>query len=257
MLDIRSIQFALAKYRHYAGAVDGLFGPASQAARDEALEALGLDISKWKDDRRMLAIEQWTMARSGIPVTVDGLLGPDTRHARDVWQTMVRNTTAKPALVAHMPTTFPRQADAQEFYGKPGENHTLLTLPYPFRLAWEPKTVVEKITINKKCSASAERALKAALDHYGHDQLKTLGLDLFGGCFNNRNMRGGRRLSMHAYACAIDIDPDHNQLRWGSDRARMAGADYAPFLDAFEAEGWISLGRERNFDWQHLQAARL
>jgi hypothetical protein len=37
----------------------------------------------------------------------------------------------------------------------------------------------------------------------------------------------------------------------------MAQPEYAPFLDLWEAEGFVSLGRARNFDWMHVQAARL
>jgi hypothetical protein len=70
-------------------------------------------------------------------------------------------------------------------------------------------------------------------------------------------MRGGSSLSTHAFACALDINPEQNQLRWGSDKAKMAHSDCKAFLDAFETQGWISLGRERNFDWMHIQAARL
>ncbi|MCA1748660.1 MAG: M15 family metallopeptidase [Sphingomonadales bacterium] len=70
-------------------------------------------------------------------------------------------------------------------------------------------------------------------------------------------MRGGSSWSMHSWGIAIDFDPANNQLRWGRDRARMAKPAYAPFLNAWESEGWISLGRERNFDWMHVQAARL
>lgn len=87
--------------------------------------------------------------------------------------------------------------------------------------------------------------------------IRALGLDLFGGCLNVRAMRGGKALSMHSWGIAIDVDPEHNPLRWGRDKARMAGPDYAPFLDIWESEGWISLGRERNYDWMHVQAARL
>lgn len=154
-------------------------------------------------------------------------------------------------------TQWPRQSECPAFYGKPGMNQTLLILPYPMRLAWDRQIVVGKITINKKCAESAKRALDKIASIYTGAQRQALGIDLFGGCYNNRPMRGGSQLSMHAFACAIDFDPERNQLKWGKDQARLAQDDAIPFWKAWEEEGWVSLGRTRNFDWMHVQAARL
>lgn len=257
-LDLRSIQHELAKAGHYAGRIDGDFGPASRAARDKALAAAGLHYEQWHEHRRMVAIQQWTIMRAGIPVgTIDGLWGPSSAYALEQWQNKQRSQEPPRAIVAHQPEVFPRQRDMLGFYGAPGTNHVSLELPYPMRIAWDLTKSVEKITINKHCAESAHRAFSAALAHYGYDKIKAMGLDLFGGCYANRPMRGGTNLSTHAFAAALDIDPENNQLRWGADRARMAKPEYAAFLDCFEAEGWVSLGRERNYDWMHLQAARL
>lgn len=153
--------------------------------------------------------------------------------------------------------TWPRQADCRAFYGAPGKNQTKLILPYPMRIAWDKRKTLNSFTIHSKCAESAERVLQRTFDHYGMEKIRELGLDLFGGCFNNRPMRGGSQLSMHAFACAIDFDPERNQLKWSRDRARLAKADCAKFWEFWEAEGWVSLGRARNFDWMHVQAARL
>lgn len=93
--------------------------------------------------------------------------------------------------------------------------------------------------------------------HYGEQRIRDLGLDLFGGCYNNRKMRGGSNLSMHALAIAIDHDPERNQLRWGRDRAAFAKPVYDAWWRFWADEGWVSLGRERDMDWMHIQAARL
>ncbi len=258
MIDTRSIQSALKAAGFYQGDVDGNFGNVSRAARDAALRAAGVKIDGWPHSRLMIALNQWVMTNAAIDVgPIDGLAGPSTEHGLEQWQNALRDTTPKAAAIRHMPTTFPRQKDMLEFYGEPGTGHTRLTLPYPMRIAWDTGATVKSIFIHEKCADSAGRAFARAFDHYGYEKLKALGLDLFGGCFNNRKMRGGSSLSTHAFACALDIDPANNQLRWGADRAKMASPKCAAFLDAFEAEGWISLGRERNFDWMHLQAARL
>lgn len=258
MLTGRQLQIALKAAGFYQGKIDGDFGPISQAGADKALRSIGVNTNGWLMSRRRIAWEQWAIKHDGIDVgLVDGFIGPATRHAYEQWQDQQRDIDAPIEAVAHIKRVWPRQKDMQAFYGKPGSGHILLDLPYPMRLAWDKKTIISRITIHGKCAASAGTALSKALDYYGHDRIKSLGLDLFGGSYSNRAMRGGKSLSTHAYAAAIDINPEANQLRWGRDRAAMAHRDCAAFLNAFEEEGWISLGRERNFDWMHLQAARL
>jgi hypothetical protein len=80
---------------------------------------------------------------------------------------------------------------------------------------------------------------------------------LFGGCLNVRRMRGGSAWSMHSWGIAFDFDPDRNQLRWGRDRAAFAKPEYNKWFELWEEEGAVSLGRVRNFDWMHVQFARL
>ena len=70
-------------------------------------------------------------------------------------------------------------------------------------------------------------------------------------------MRGGTRWSTHAWGIAIDYDPDRNQLKWGRDRAAFARPEYDAWWRLWEEEGWVSLGRTRNYDWMHVQAAKL
>jgi hypothetical protein len=48
-----------------------------------------------------------------------------------------------------------------------------------------------------------------------------------------------------------------NQLNFGRDRATLDHTDYDFWWHTWEDEGWVSLGRSRNFDWMHIQAARL
>jgi peptidoglycan hydrolase-like protein with peptidoglycan-binding domain len=143
------------------------------------------------------------------------------------------------------------------FYGPVGENQTKLTLPYPMKLAWDTNTTLTRITCHKKVAKSLYTILENIKKIYGDKEIKRLRLDLFGGCLNVRKMRGGSAWSTHSWGCAIDLDPDRNQLRWGKDRASFGRPEYKEFLDCFEAEGWVSLLRARNFDAMHMQAALL
>lgn len=161
---------------------------------------------------------------------------------------------------------FPTQANARRFYGAPGTNHVRLIPPYPmifgvderrdgkFVTTWRN---LPSFTINKKCADSAFAALSRIASEYSAADRAKLGLNRFSGCYNNRPMRGGTQLSMHAYACAIDFDAQRNQLKWGRTQARLAQPDCEAFWRAWEEQGWLSLGRVRNFDWMHVQAALL
>lgn len=258
MIDVRSLQRRLKSEGFYSGAVDGISGPATRRAALAALRSAGVTVAGWPQSRIDVAIGQWVLANSGFnPGPIDGWVGASTQVALERWQNALRDLTPSPSLVAHQCPSWPRQAGMQSFYGAPGTGHVKLELPFPMRLAWDLDTTVERFSINAKCADSAARVFAAVLAHYGHARLVELNLDRFGGCFANRPMRGGSNLSTHAFACAIDIDPEHNQLRWGADRAAMARPECRAFVEAFEAEGWLSLGRERNFDWMHFQAARL
>lgn len=91
------------------------------------------------------------------------------------------------------------------------------------------------------------------LTTYGLAKIQELGIDLFGDCFNFRQMRGGSNYSVHAWGLAIDLDPDRNQLKETFKTARFARSEYKPMIDIFNKQGFISLGKEKNYDWMHFQ----
>ena len=143
------------------------------------------------------------------------------------------------------------------FYGPVGENQTRLDLPYPLRLAWSPATQLNRITCHQKVAKSLYTIFEKTKAAYGEKDISLLKLDLFGGCLNVRRMRGGKAWSIHSWGAAVDLDPDNNQLRWGKDRATFGKKEYEEFWKIVESEGWTSLGRTRNYDWMHFQAADL
>jgi hypothetical protein len=141
-------------------------------------------------------------------------------------------------------------------YGKPNQSGSYLvslTLPYPMRLSWDKNTKVTRIRCHKLV---AEQLLAIFCDinnHYGYDKIVELGIDLFGGCFNFRAMRGGSDYSRHSWGIAIDLDPERNQLKETSKTARFARPEYKAMIDIFYKHGFISLGREKNYDWMHFE----
>ena len=83
--------------------------------------------------------------------------------------------------------------------------------------------------------------------------LKELGIDLFGGCFNYRKKRNGSAMSMHSWGIAIDLDPARNKLNETKRTARFARPEYKKMIDIFYDNGFISLGREYNYDYMHFE----
>lgn len=265
------IQTALKAATLFTGAVNGTPGPDSWKAVDACLtrEILAARIAPgwegWPDARRQIAVEQVILRDAGNEVgTIDGLVGPQTRFARDAYRH--KQATGQPLILpersvspaaASGPSTWPRQADCEAFYGKVGENQVVLTLPYAMKLAWDPNAVVRRFTCHAKVHDAFLRVFQNTLAQYGTAKIHDLRLDLFGGCLNVRKMRGGTDWSMHSWGIAVDLDPDHNQLNMNHTVAGFARSDYDPFWKIVEAEGLLSLGRARDFDWMHFQAARL
>lgn len=153
--------------------------------------------------------------------------------------------------------TWPRQSEVPAFYGPVGQNQTSIEIPFDMFLAWDKGSRVRKITLHKLVADSALKVFQSIAIAYSAAERKSLGIDLFGGSLNVRRMRGGRSYSMHSWGIAIDFDPERNQLKWGRDKARLAQPDAVEFWVAWESAGWLPLGRARNFDWMHVQAARL
>ena len=142
-------------------------------------------------------------------------------------------------------------------YGTPTESGipylTTIQLPYPMRLAWDKDTVVTKMRCHNLVAGKFIKVFSQILAHYGIDKIKELGIDLYGGCFNFRKMRGGSDWSRHSWGVAIDLDPERNQLKETSKTARFARPEYKAMIDIFYANGFVSLGVEQNRDFMHFE----
>lgn len=142
-------------------------------------------------------------------------------------------------------------------YGQPSENGgaylVTINLPYPMRLSWDKKIKVSKMVCHRLVANNYLRVFNELLATYGYDKIVELGIDLFGGCFNFRKMRGGSDWSRHSWGVAIDLDPERNLLKETSATARFARPEYKPMIDIFYKHGFESLGVEKNYDWMHFQ----
>jgi len=259
MIDNKSIQRALADVGAYRGPLDGLIGPLVREGIKKIIVNRRADASKWGNPRLFIAFQQLMMHLAGIDVgAVDGIWGPQTQIALEKWQNRLRDQAPTGDGPPTKKTTpkWPDQAGVPKFYGVMGANQTLLKPPYQF-LLYDSKEKINAISVHVKVADSVERALKKVLSEYGPTTIHSMHLDRYFGSLNVRKMRGGNSWSMHSWGIAIDFDANNNQLRWGRDQALFAKPAYAGWWKAWESEGWVSLGRERNYEYMHVQAARL
>ena len=141
-------------------------------------------------------------------------------------------------------------------YGKPNQQGSYLTtinLPYPMRLAWDKKTTVNKMRCHKLVAENFAGVFCDLLNYYGLEKIQELGIDLFGGCFNFRSMRGGSDYSRHSWGIAIDLDPERNQLKTPFAKANFSKPEYDKLHEIFEKHGFVNLGKEKGYDAMHWE----
>lgn len=255
------VQQFLKKDGLYNDALDGLVGKNTL----KGLAAINAIDSGWSVNRKINGAIQFYAKKNGLEIgPIDGWWRPDTEDAFNQLSHLLDIGTMpnpwRPEDIEDVnPNNWPRQytPEFDAFYGAPGENLVTINFPYPMKLSWEPYSKVTRTSCHTKVKESLERVLVKVKDTYGLDTIRELRLDRFGGCYNKRRVRGGTKWSMHSWAIALDFDHTRNKLDWGRDRAVFAKPEYIPWWEIWEEEGWLSLGRQRNFDWMHVQAAKL
>jgi len=233
------LQSRLTSHGFAPGPIDGVIGSNTIAAIKAFERAHGLPVDGTADG-----------------AVVDGLRAPSS-SALPLDMTRIPNRDIEDDDPQPVGKIWPRQRDVRSFYGDVGQHQTKIEIPFDMVLAWDTTRRITCMTLHSKVAASAERVLNRLASIYSARERISLGLNLFGGSLNVRRMRGGSKYSMHSWGIAIDFDPARNRLSWHKPQARLSANDAIPFWEAWEAEGWLSLGRARNFDWMHVQAARL
>lgn len=166
------------------------------------------------------------------------------------------------------------QQQIADVYGKPGELANLVTIeiPYAYRLDWDVNQSVSRITCHRLIAERWIAAEKEVLEVYGPTRIRELGIDEYGGCFIYRPQRGfetqftaaiergdiaeaQKYLSKHAWGVAFDKDPNRNLLKETSKTARFAREEYGQMIDIYYRHGFLSYGREKNYDWMHFETA--
>lgn len=184
-----------------------------------------------------------------IGVTPDGIVGPQTIRALKHALGLPQSTTP------HWPT----QAEVRSgksMFGAPGCEHELTALVPPYPLYFEGEQV-RTIRVHRQIALHVKEALAEVLAHYGQAEIRRLGLDIYGGSYNYRSSTGSSALSMHAWGIALDFAPATNSYSTRAPRATLSHPDCERWWQIWESHGATSLGRSRDYDWMHLQFARL
>lgn len=180
-------------------------------------------------------------------MAADGILGPLTLRA------------ISSALGVSSIPLWPTQARVRQGkseFGAPGCEESLVSLIPAYTLYYE-ESPVKSIRVHHLIAAHVKAALEEVLAHYGKDEIQRLGLDQYGGCYHYRPTRNGKSLSLHAWGIALDFAPRSNGFALKSPRASLSHPDCVAWWQIWECHGAVSLGRQRNYDWMHLQFASL
>ena len=182
-----------------------------------------------------------------LGITADGIIGPLTLRA------------ISSALGVQEIPTWPSQAEVRSgssVFGAPGKEESLVSIIPAYQLYFEGKPV-RSIRVHKLIATHVKQALSEVLEHYGSDAIHRLGFDDYGGSYNYRPTATGKSLSMHAWGIALDFAPRANAYALKSPRASLSHPDCEPWWQIWEKHGAVSLGRQRNYDWMHIQFAGL
>lgn len=224
---------------------------------------------KWNEARRVIAAKQLVCKLAGIdPGPIDGVIGHLTDRAIAQYDNggaplpepppIQDPVAAAPVSSAKWPRQTPDRGEIIAFFGKVGTRQVKLQLPYP--LYFGP-TKLATIGCHELVREPVRRILTNVFDHYGGEDVKRLRLDQFSGSLNVRKITGGSAWSMHAWGIAFDFDAAHNgymqHCKTSVPKPTFCGPEYKFWIDAWEAEGAVSLGKSRDFDWMHFQFARL
>ena len=144
-----------------------------------------------------------------------------------------------------------------EKYGKPDDDGSdylvTINLPYPMRIAWDIKTSVTKMRCHRLVKDRFLNFFTKVLQHYGLKEIQRLGIDLFGGCFMFRKMRGGNDYSRHCWGIAFDLNPAANDLKTQWENALFSKPEYAPLIKIAYECGLVNYGVEKGFDGMHFE----
>lgn len=189
------------------------------------------------------------LVQKKLGVTVDGIAGKNT------WAAIAKALGVTTTTKSNLPTQAVVRSGVSIF-GKAGDESNLVNIKPAYQLYYCGKPV-KTIRVHKLIAPNVEAALKEILAHYGIEKIKALGLDQYSGSYNYRKSTNGSALSMHAWGIALDFAAEKNAYKMKKPQATLSHPDCNKWWEIWEKHGAVSLGRECDYDWMHLQFAKL
>lgn len=198
----------------------------------------------------------WKAVQKTLGITADGIPGINTANAVSKAISALKGTSTEVPVESkenYKPlVTQAKLKTGTSIYGKAGDSDNLVTINFPYPMLYDGKPVT-RFTCHKLVAPRFTRIFERVRDELGEGTIKKLGLNIYGGCYNNRSTTNGASKSVHAWGMAMDIDPDRNTYAMKSPKARLSQADALPFWKIVKEEGGLSLGQQGNYDWMHFQ----
>lgn len=140
-------------------------------------------------------------------------------------------------------------------YGPPGK-FKRVSVPVPSNYPMNVKSISVHELVSDRLAAALNDIANYYTKVYGPDfKSQVPGICQFDGCYNLRQVRGGSSYSIHSWAIALDFDAGNNGMSTHAPAARLSQPQYSAFIQIMEAHGFMSLGKQRDYDWMHFQAA--
>jgi hypothetical protein len=153
-------------------------------------------------------------------------------------------------------------ASLNEFYGDPRghsghvnpewEAANIVEIIPPYKMLYSGGGEMHHLRVHKKCAGTFMSVLEGIKAHYGtQEAIEAVRMHLTGGADCYRTERGGSRLSVHSWACAIDIDPQHNPYphEWHPGKGMIP----IEVIAIFKAAGFCWRGEGHDIDPMHFQ----
>ena len=177
---------------------------------------------------------------AGYSLTADGEWGPKSKAA---CQRYLRSLMPAPN-----PWPDSDEVSLTRFYGKAGDESNLVNLPVGDYIVKYDGQRVKTIRCHKLIASALGKVIEEIAN--GPDAGVLMH---YGGCYNYRKMRGGSRMSTHAWGIAIDLAPN-----WNGNLTPWPKAATMPLgvCEAFARQGFLSAGPFWGRDGMHHQATR-